>query len=226
MIQDYPKLLRDKNLQIKILHEDEFFVIAYKPSGMLSVPGRGEDKQDCVASRVRQLYPDCIQQPSVHRLDMDTSGLLVMALTSEAHKILSRQFEQRIVKKRYVALLDGSLEESKGHEGEIQLAFRLDVDNRPHQIYDAEHGKMGQTLWRIIEKTAEHTKVEFTPITGRTHQLRVHSAHELGMNLPIMGDPLYGNGQEAGELKLHAEFLSFLHPLSDEWLEFSCDADF
>ena len=226
MIEDYPQLLKDLGLEINVLHEDEFFVVVEKPSGMLSVPGRGEDKQDCVASRVRKLYPQCIEQPSVHRLDMDTSGLLVMALTTESHKILSRQFEQRLVKKRYIALLDGQLCESKGYEGKIELAFRLDTDNRPYQIYDPVHGKMGETHWKILEKNEETTKVEFTPITGRTHQLRVHSAHKLGLDLPIIGDPLYGNGKDPGQLKLHAYTLAFSHPLTEEWLEFTCEPKF
>jgi tRNA pseudouridine32 synthase/23S rRNA pseudouridine746 synthase len=202
---------------LDIVHEDDDFVVVNKVSGMLSVPGRGPEKYDSVASRVRTLYPHCIQQPAVHRLDMDTSGLQLLALTADAHRILSRQFELRQTSKRYIALLDGLLEED---QGVIELPFRLDVDNRPLQIYDEVYGKMGITHWIKIGIEDGRTRVAFTPITGRTHQLRVHSAHEKGLGIPIVGDTFYGNGKKSGELRLHAAELSFKHPRTGEPLMF------
>lgn len=132
---------------LKIIHSDPEFVVVDKPSGLLSVPGKGEDNQDCVVNRLKEMYPDCIDQPSVHRLDQDTSGLLVLALTAEAHRILSVQFMDRLVGKRYTALIDGEIKENAGV---IELAFRLDPDNRPYQVYDPERGKKGTTRWRKL----------------------------------------------------------------------------
>ncbi|MEP4077146.1 RluA family pseudouridine synthase [Haloferula sp.] len=202
---------------LDIVHEDPDFVLVNKESGMLSVPGRGPEKFDSVASRVRALYPNCIEQPAVHRLDMDTSGLQLLALNAEAHRVLSRQFQERQTGKRYIALLDGVLE---GDKGVIELPFRLDVDNRPIQIYDEVHGKIGITHWEKIGVENGTTRISFTPITGRTHQLRVHSAHEKGLGIPIVGDTFYGNGKKPGELKLHAKELSFSHPRTGENLRF------
>ena len=202
---------------LNIIHEDPDFVVVNKESGMLSVPGRGPEKSDSVATRVRMLYPQCIQQPAVHRLDMDTSGLQLLALNAEAHRILSRQFEERQTSKRYIALLDGILE---GDKSVIELPFRLDVDNRPIQIYDAVHGKIGITHWEKVGIENGKTRISFKPITGRTHQLRVHSAHSKGLGIPIVGDPFYGNGTRSGELKLHATELGFRHPRTDEALNF------
>jgi hypothetical protein len=125
-----------------IVHSDPLFVVVDKPGGLLSVPGRGPENQDCAVSRLKALYPDCIEQPSVHRLDQDTSGLLVMALTAEAHRALSIQFMERLVGKRYVALIDGVV---AADSGIIELAFRLDPDNRPYHVYDPERGKPGVT---------------------------------------------------------------------------------
>ena len=205
-------------MNIDIIHTDPLFVIVNKPGGLLSVPGRGPDKQDCVVNRIKQQYPKCIEQPAVHRLDMDTSGLMVLAFTKESHRHLSKQFETRLVHKKYTALLDGFI---KGHSGEISLPFRLDPDNRPYQVYDPVHGKLGVSKWRKIDIEGEKTRVEFVPLTGRTHQLRVHAAHELGLGCPIIGDRLYGNGGEGSQLMLHASSLSFTHPGNDERLEFT-----
>ncbi|MCM8534240.1 MAG: RluA family pseudouridine synthase [Lentisphaeraceae bacterium] len=203
--------------KMKVLYDEETFVVVEKASGFLSVPGRGEDKFDSVASRVCTMYEGCIVQPAVHRLDMDTSGLLVLAKTKEVHRALSIQFQDRKVSKKYIALIEGVLEEDSG---EIELPFRLDVDNRPHQIYDPVHGKMGLTRWTRIGVEGEFTRVAFYPYTGRTHQLRVHSAHELGLGFPIVGDPLYGKVNDNGQLKLHATELGFEHPATGTPLTF------
>lgn len=200
-----------------ILHYDNDIIVVVKPSGLLSVPGKGEEHQDCVVARVKALFPDCIEQPAVHRLDMDTSGLMVLALTADAHRELSRQFEHRETEKRYIALLDGELPEN---EGTIELPFRLDINNRPLQIYDPVNGKHGTTHWKKLAVENGKTRVEFFPITGRTHQLRVHSASGHGLGLPILGDRLYGSGTAPGQLKLHASFLSFKHPRTGKKLEF------
>jgi tRNA pseudouridine32 synthase/23S rRNA pseudouridine746 synthase len=208
---------------IQIIHEDPEFLVVVKVSGFLSVPGRGPEKLDSVSERIRHAYPGCIDQPAVHRLDMDTSGLLVLARTATAHRNLSMQFQQRKTEKQYVALLDGILEQD---EGTIELPFRLDIGNRPYQIYDEIHGKMGITHWKKQGVEGDYTRVIFHPVTGRTHQLRVHAAHEKGLGIPIVGDPLYGNGDAPGKLKLHASNLAFFHPLSGELLKFTSEARF
>lgn len=208
---------------ISIIHEDSSFVVVSKPSGFLSVPGRGPNKQDCVTERIKKRFPACIEQPAVHRLDMDTSGLLVVALTSQAHRNLSRQFQERRTEKIYLALLEGLIEAS---EGTIELPFRLDIENRPYQIYDEVHGKVGITHWKKLAEENGNTRIEFRPVTGRTHQLRVHAAHEKGLATPIVGDPLYGNGSGPGEMKLHAAELQFYHPDSGETLRFQSEVPF
>ena len=142
---------------------------------------------------------------------------MVVARDAESHRRLSHQFQSRKTNKRYIGLLDGELQEE---HGTIRLPFRLDIDNRPFQIYDEVHGKLGITHWQRLSVANGVSRVAFTPITGRTHQLRVHAAHQLGLGIPIVGDPLYGNGTGPGQLKLHACGLSFLHPTSDERLAF------
>lgn len=210
-------------LELTFLHIDPDFLVVDKPGGLLAVPGRGPDKQDCVVSRVKALYPDCIKQPAVHRLDMYTSGIMILARSKEAHRRLSIQFEQRLVKKEYTALLDGLLDHDKGL---IELPFRLDTDNRPLQIYDPIHGKTGITRWRKLSENRKTTRVLFLPLTGRTHQLRVHAAHPLGLGVPIVGDTLYGRGKEGGQMFLHASFLSVLHPFSEQNMDFSSEPSF
>lgn len=210
-------------LGIDIVYRDQSIIVVNKPSGLLSVPGRGEDKQDCVVSRVKRLFPMCIEQPSVHRLDMDTSGLLVLAFTQEAHRNLSIQFIKRKVHKKYVALLDGVVKEENG---KIELAFRYDPEHKPRQKYDPVLGKWGTTLWERVQvepfgiEGRLVTRVEFEPLTGRTHQLRLHSAHVKGLGCPIVGDPLYGNPDGASRLMLHASEIRFLHPETGEHLHF------
>jgi tRNA pseudouridine32 synthase/23S rRNA pseudouridine746 synthase len=208
---------------LKIVYEDAAIVVVDKPSGLLSVPGKGEANRDCVVARIKARYPGCIDQPSVHRLDQDTSGLLVLALNAEAHRDLSGQFMDRLVGKRYVALIDGVLEEQGGT---IELKFRLDPDNRPYQVYDPVDGKRGVTRWRKLAVENGRTRVEFMPHTGRTHQLRLHSAHEKGLGFPIVGDRLYGTGTGPGQLRLHASLLRFRHPVTRAPLEFVSPAPF
>ncbi len=203
---------------MQVIYEEPEFVVVMKASGLLSVPGRGPENLDCVSERVKARYPGCIEQPAVHRLDMDTSGLLVVARTKEVHRHLSMQFQEREVGKRYIAILDGELE---GEAGIVELPFRLDIDNRPQQIYDPVHGKVGITRWTKLLVKDGKTRIEFTPISGRTHQLRVHAASEHGLGIPIVGDPLYGTGSGPGLLKLHACFLAFALARSGECLDFN-----
>ena len=208
---------------MEILYQDKDIVVVDKPSGLLSIPGRGPEKTDSVSHRIRQMFPDCLAQPSVHRLDMDTSGLLVLALTAASHRHLSLQFQNRETDKHYLALLDGEL---AGEEGTITLPFRLDIENRPHQIYDEIHGKIGTTHWKKLGIENGKTRIAFHPITGRTHQLRVHSAHPKGLGIPIVDDPLYGNGDFPGKMKLHACELTFTHPTTGEKMTFTAPVPF
>lgn len=208
---------------LNIVHEDPDFVVVDKPSGMLSVPGKGPEKADCVSSRVRRLYPECMEFPSVHRLDMDTSGLIVLALNPNAQRNISIQFQERETRKRYIALLDGDLADSRGT---IELPFRVDVDNRPRQIYDEVGGKIGITHWQKLGEENGKTRISMVPVTGRTHQLRVHAAHERGLGIPIVGDPLYGKGTGPAQLKLHACELGFQHPVTGQALDFESAPSF
>ena len=210
-------------MRLTILHQDSDLVIAEKPSGLLSVPGRGPDKQDSVVNRVKDLFPGIIEQPAVHRLDMYTSGIMLLAKTRSAHRDLSRQFEQRQVDKRYVALVQGVICES---QGEIRLAFRLDPDNRPFQVYDPLRGKLGITRWRRLGVEGSATRIEFMPVTGRTHQLRLHAAHPEGLGAPIVGDRLYGNGQEGSPMCLHASQVAVRHPKDSQPFKITSEIPF
>lgn len=208
---------------LSIIHADEQLVVIDKPAGLLSVPGRGPDRQDCVVNRVKTLFPGCPEQPAVHRLDMDTSGLMVLARTGRAHRLLSRQFAERHVKKIYHAVLEGIV---RREQGVIRLAFRLDPDNRPHQIYDPTHGKPGITSWRKIAVKDGRTWIEFRPLTGRTHQLRLHAVHELGLGFPIVGDRLYGMREPGQRMLLHACRLILVHPQTAQQMEFISEVPF
>lgn len=194
---------------IEIVFEDEVLAVINKPAEFLSVPGK--IISDSVYQRVKELYPNATGPLIVHRLDMSTSGLMLIAKDEETYVKLQSQFIKRTIKKRYVALLDGILEEN---EGFIDLPLRVDLDDRPRQLVCYEHGKPAQTKWKKIEIINNQTLVYFYPITGRTHQLRVHASHELGLNTPIVGDDLYGS--KANRLHLHAEQLIFEHPISKE----------
>lgn len=211
------------NPEIEIVYADPAFLVVNKPGGLLSVPGRGAGKQDCVVRRLQRLYPAMIAQPAVHRLDMYTSGLMVFAVTAEAHRHLNRQFEAREVQKEYTALLEGRVEQTAG---EIRLPFRLDPDNRPYQIHDPVHGKMGISRWQLLGHENGRSRVLFLPLTGRTHQLRLHAAHQLGLGCPIVGDSLYGSGRDGEQMMLHASRLAFSHPVTSERLSFSSSPPF
>lgn len=200
-------------LPIAVILRSPRFVVVDKPSGLLSVKGKGPDKTDCVAERVRANFPDATGPIVVHRLDMDTSGLLVLALDADAQRDLSRQFEARTVHKTYTALLGGEI---GADEGVIDLPIRADIDNRPMQIHDPEHGKPSVTKFRVLSRRDGVTRVEFAPVTGRSHQLRVHAAHPLGLGVPILGDVLYGDEASAPRLMLHATTLEFDDPSSRE----------
>ena len=209
--------------ELHLLYQDQHLVVVEKPGGLLAVPGRGPEKQDCVSARIRQLIPECIEQPAVHRLDMATSGLMVLALTREAHRQLSMQFAERRVGKRYLALVDGVV---TGGAGEICLRFRLDPENRPYQVYDPVQGKLGISRWCKRADINGQSLIEFTPLTGRTHQLRLHASHPLGLGQAIVGDGLYGQGQPGEPLCLHATGLQFTHPASGAVMDFTSHAPF
>lgn len=205
--------------QLSIIYEDVHYAAICKPAEFLSVPGK--TLEDSVLTRAKKLFPDASGPLLVHRLDMSTSGILLIAKTEKAHKKLQALFIQRKVKKRYVALLDGIVKEASGS---INLPLRVDLDNRPHQLVCYEHGKPAQTNWKRIEIKNGQTRVHFFPISGRTHQLRVHAAHQLGLNLPIVGDDLYG--KRAERLYLHAEEIQFTHPFTKEEVSIYSSSEF
>ena len=208
-------------LPLSYIYEDTKLVVVNKPSGLLSVPGKGEENQDSVETRIRSKYPECTKIPTVHRLDMDTSGLLVYGLTKRAKRELSEQFQNREVSKRYVALIEKRLEEDGGI---IDLPLRMDLDNRPYSVVDHENGRQALTEWKKLSVEGDCTRVEFILHTGRTHQLRLHALHGLGG--AIVGDRLYGNGTQPGQMKLHASYLCFTHPKTKEKMEFSAPPEF
>ena len=208
-----------ENQELEIVYEDNVLLIVNKPSEFLSVPGK--NISDSVYTRIKEKYPKATGPLIVHRIDMSTSGILLLTKTKEAHKVLQSQFIKRTIKKRYVALLDGDLTESSGT---IKLPLRVDLDDRPRQLVDFEYGKNAETNWQIIKKENGKTKVYFYPITGRTHQLRVHAAHKDGLNTPIVGDDLYG--KKENRLHLHAEFIEFSHPETNKIMSFTIAADF
>lgn len=211
---DENPLLADSHRETKldILYEDDYLLIVNKPAGMLSVPGKGD--ADSVYHRLHILYPDATGPIIVHRLDMATSGLLLAAKTKEAHQNLQAQFKNRTIQKRYIALLEGEVPQD---EGEIRLPLCPDPLDRPRQIVSEEFGKPALTHYRVLERTSGKTLIAFYPQTGRTHQLRVHAAHPLGLHCPILGDELYG--RKAERLYLHAEYLAFTHPITSERIE-------
>ena len=209
--------------RLQILYEDDYLAVVVKPSGMLSVPGKGN--QASIYSILCERWKGKSDAFMVHRLDMATSGLLVVARTSEVHKALQAQFIRRTVKKKYIALLPLSiLEKQLPTEGRIELPLSPDPDDRPRQRVDRTNGKPATTEYRLIGKTIygkealEAVKIELYPLTGRTHQLRVHCAHPDGLGTPIIGDNLYG--QRAERLWLHATHLEFTHPITQERMSF------
>lgn len=237
---------KDKDLEI--IFEDEWLLVVNKPAGMLSVPGKAEDN-DSVYHRLKKKYPDATGPMIVHRLDMATSGLLLVAKTKEVHQHLQAQFANRSIKKRYIAVLDGVMEKVSTEKvekekveksqktgntestGRIELPLCPNPLDRPRQMVSREHGKEAITEYRIIgdsESTVGesniHTWIAFYPLTGRTHQLRVHAAHPEGLGCPILGDELYG--KKADRLYLHAEYLEFRHPIYGDILRIQKEADF
>lgn len=218
-------LLLPSMLGLDYIYLDEYIAVVNKESGFLSVPGRGEEKRDSVSYRFHALFPSSPEIAHVHRLDMDTSGLLVLAFTPEAKKNLSLQFEKREVEKTYIALLDGVIKEN---EGDISLPIRLDVEHRPVQIVDFEQGRSAFTHWERLSVERHNgklcTRVRFFPHTGRTHQLRVHAAS--GLAHPIIGDNLYGHRDGNERLCLHAESITFTHPGSGKRVSFHSDPEF
>lgn len=204
---------------LEILYEDDYLLLVNKPHEFLSVPGK--IIKDSVLTRMQTYLPDAKGPLLVHRLDMSTSGILLIAKNEKTHKNLQKQFINRTIKKHYVALLDGILQSV---EGEINLPLRVDFNNRPRQLVCYEHGKPSKTKYKVVSVGGGKTRIHFYPITGRTHQLRVHAAHQLGLNLPIVGDDLYGN--TSNRLHLHAESLSFEHPVKGEVMTITCNAPF
>jgi tRNA pseudouridine32 synthase / 23S rRNA pseudouridine746 synthase len=205
-----------------IFYVDESFIVINKPSGLLSVPGRGPDKADCAASRVQQAFPDAL---TVHRLDMETSGLMLFARGIDAQRVISRTFENRQVEKRYVAVVEGLMQTDSG---EIDLPLICDWPNRPRQIVDHATGKPSLTRYRVLsrDETKKITRVELSPVTGRSHQLRVHLA---SIGHCILGDSLYATPEARAasmRLLLHAEFLKFAHPVNAIAVEFQIEPAF
>lgn len=203
----------------RIIHADHEILVVDKPSGLLSVPGRGPEKEDCLIARLRGAFPTVLL---VHRLDLDTSGVMVFALTPHAQRNLSRQFEERRTKKAYVARVDGHLQPKSGR---VDLPLIVDWPNRPRQKVDHEHGRQAQTDWRVIKAGEQETRVRLFPVTGRSHQLRVHMLHTGHV---ILGDPLYASGQAADHprLMLHAESLRLKHPDSGIPMSFRAEVPF
>ena len=226
---DYPAGHGGVQPGIAVLHADEALLVLDKPAGMLSVPGRGEDKQDCLSRRVQLRYPDALV---VHRLDMATSGLMLMARGAAMQRILSGLFACREVHKRYVAVVAGCMEPpaapAPGGWHLIDLPIAVDWPRRPLRIVDAEHGKPSRTRWRNVANGAitDATRVELEPVTGRSHQLRVHLQ---ALGHPILGDALYAPESvraAAPRLLLHATELGFTHPLTGEPVRFQSRPDF
>jgi len=203
----------------RVLYADDSILIVDKPSGLLSVPGRGEDRADCLINRLRADFPDVLL---VHRLDLDTSGVMVFARTRAAQGALGKQFEARTVKKVYIARLDGEMTEKQGR---VDLPLIVDWPNRPRQHVNHETGRPAVTDWRAVKVGQGETRVRLMPQTGRSHQLRVHMA-EIGH--PILGDPLYAMGAARNHprLMLHAESLRFRHPDTGVTMTFSAPCPF
>ena len=209
-------------------HVGPGYVVVDKPADLHAAPGRTPEKFDSIESRVRHVFHQATGPITVHRLDLETSGLMVCALNPNVHRLLSRQFMNRRVGKEYTALLDGLVDED---EGAVDLPLAVDWPNRPRQQVDYENGKAARTLFRVLERDPRHgrTRVLFRPITGRTHQLRVNAAvprTEGGLGCPIVGDSLYDRSPSAFRLMLHASLLGFWEPGSNEWVKFRSQPPF
>ncbi|WP_421659210.1 pseudouridine synthase [Leptothermofonsia sp. ETS-13] len=207
---------------IHFLYADEWLIAVNKPAGLLAVPGRYSDRQDSVLSRLRHQLRDGMALNPIHRLDQDTSGILLIARDQQTHSQLSQQFQQRQVDKFYEAILTGSV---TMEGGVIDLPLWGDPGDRPYQKVDWQQGKPSLTQFRVIGRAGDHTRVEFVPLTGRTHQLRVHAADRQGLGVPIVGDRLYG-GENAPRLHLHARELHFNHPKTGQLIQLKTETPF
>ncbi len=214
-----PETMQPGNFEPEILYEDQWLLVINKPAGMLSVPGKGD--RTSVYQQMRKRYPEADEPMIVHRLDMATSGLLVIAKSKQVHRHLQAQFKNRTIRKRYIAILDGDVLHD---EGVIRLPLCPNPLDRPRQMIHNELGKPAITHYQVLERTSERTRVAFHPLTGRTHQIRMHAAHPSGLNSPILGDELYG--KKADRLYLHAELLEFIHPVSGEVLRIVREGEF
>ena len=204
----------------ELIYQDDALIVVNKPWNLLSVPGLGDDKKDCLVSRLQADFPTV---RIVHRLDFATSGVMVLALNADSHRALSMQFQHRQTGKRYQAVVNGKIRDQKG---EIDLPLRCDWENRPLQMVCREHGKPAQTHWKVLEQSNDRSRVSLTPITGRSHQLRVHM---LSIGHCILGDEFYGSAeirQCSDRLLLHAEMLSFQHPETGKSLSFESTCPF
>lgn len=207
------------DVPLSILHEDQHILVVDKPAGLLSVPGKLEGRADCLISRLQAERWDALV---VHRLDCDTSGVMIFARTKQAQGFLGKEFEQRRARKTYVARVWGQMEGDRGH---VDLPLGSDWPNRPRQMVDHEHGRPAQTDWEVIGRTDTETRVRLHPMTGRSHQLRVHM---LALGHPIIGDQIYASGpaRVAGRLMLHSESLTLHHPGSGERVSFAAPVPF
>ena len=193
---------------LEVLYDDRWLAVLNKPPGMLTVPGKA--LEDSLLTRFQASHPEAVGPIVVHRLDQETSGLVVFAKDKATHKALQQQFENHTIKKQYIALLDGSV---SNDEGIIDLPLLPDIGDRPRQRVDSENGKPAMTRYHVLERFEGLTRIALEPFTGRTHQLRVHCSHLLGLNCPIVGDRLYGTAST--RLMLHAQSITFVHPATD-----------
>ena len=207
------------NEKLNIVYEDQWLLIINKPAGMLSVPGK--ERQTSIYDLARKAYPEADGPMIVHRLDMATSGLLIIAKDKKTHQHLQAQFKNRSIRKKYIALLDGIVPED---EGTIELPLCPNPLDRPRQMVDTQYGKPAITYYQVLERTDKYTRIAFYPHTGRTHQLRVHAAHPSGLHCPIIGDELYGKKDK--RLYLHAESIEFTHPVNGQSMCITEKADF
>lgn len=215
-----PYLVPHSQEAIRILHQDPHLLLVRKPDLLLSIPGRHPLNKDSLISRLRDTYPSA---SIVHRLDLDTSGIMVIPLDKPTHAHISRQFQQRQVQKSYIAVVYGIVAKD---EGEVDLPIACDWENRPRQIICHERGKSALTRYRVLERHADRTRLLLQPVTGRSHQLRIHM-REIGH--PILGCDMYAHNEAlamATRLMLHATALGFEHPATGEWLEGKCPPDF
>lgn len=215
-----PLIYRPPDAPLQVLHQDDALLVVNKPSGLLSVPGKAVEHRDCVELRLRAAFPEALL---VHRLDMDTSGVMVFARSKAAQRHLGLQFERRKVAKTYLARVDGVLAEDSGN---IDLPLIVDWPNRPLQMVDPARGKPARTDWQVLAREARATRVELHPLTGRSHQLRVHMQ---ALGHPILGDRFYGSPAviaAADRLQLHARTLEIHHPDGGARIRFEAPAPF